>query len=89
MKTTKQFKVILSPVGESSVAIPRVGPYLVYFNKGVGDCRFYLVGGRYAGRQVGQKTEVSFKREIKLCFSRADGIVREFKINAFGFIKVF
>ena len=29
------------------------------------------------------------KCEIKLCFSRADGIVREFKINAFGFIKVF
>ena len=42
------------PVGESSVAIPRVGSYLIFFNKGVGDSRFYLVGGRQAGRQVGR-----------------------------------
>ena len=40
----------LSPIGESSVAIPRVGSYLIFFNKGVGDSRFYLVGGRQVGR---------------------------------------
>ena len=40
----ENLQLILSPVGESCVAIPRVGLYPSYLIKGVGVSRVYLVG---------------------------------------------